>query len=172
MLGLKHNINFLVDYDPEWAMRFARESQLTADVLGSFAKGIEHCGSTAVMGMRAKPITDILVGVAPFEDWAACKVPLESLEYDYAAHAGVPGHHIFGRGRDATERTHLVHVVAFLGDEWRSGLAFRNALRADEGLRTAYVVEKERASSAVPEGRARYNELKQPFLDQVKAGLF
>ena len=171
MLGLKHNINFLVDYDPEWATEFARESQRIADVLGSFVEGIEHYGSTAVMGMRAKPIIDILVGVAPLEDWEACKAPLESLGYDYAAHAGVPGHHIFGRGRDTTERTHLVHVVAFLGDEWRFGLALRDALRADEGLRTAYVAEKERAASAAPEGRARYNELKQPFLDRVKASL-
>ena len=96
---------------------------------------------------------------------------IEGLGYDYAAHAGIPGHHIFGRGRDTTERTHLVHVVAFLGDEWRFGLALRDALRADEGLRIAYVAEKERAASAAPEGRARYNELKQPFLDQLKASL-
>jgi GrpB-like predicted nucleotidyltransferase (UPF0157 family) len=47
----------------------------------------------------------------------------------------------------------------------------RDALRTDEGLRTAYVAEKERAASAAPEGRARYNELKQPFLDRVKASL-
>ena len=52
MLGPKHNINSLVDYDPEWAMEFAGESQGIADVLGSFAKGIEHYGSTAVTGMR------------------------------------------------------------------------------------------------------------------------
>jgi GrpB-like predicted nucleotidyltransferase (UPF0157 family) len=75
------------------------------------------------------------------------------------------------RGRDTTERTHLVHVVAFLGDEWRSSLALRDALRTDKGLRTAYVAEKERAALAAPEGRARYNELKQPFLDRVKASL-
>ena len=171
ILGLKHNINFLVGYDPEWAMEFARESQRIAVSLGSFVKGIEHYGSTAVTGMRAKPIIDILVGLAPFEEWEACKAPLEGLGYDYAAHAGIPGHHIFGRGRDTTERTHLVHVVAFLGDEWRFGLALRDALRADEGLRIAYVAEKERAASAAPEGRPRYNELKQPFLDQLKASL-
>jgi GrpB protein len=72
MLGLKHNINFLVDYDPEWATEFARESQRIADVLGSFAKGIEHYGSTAVKGMRAKPIIDILVGLSTitlFDGW-------------------------------------------------------------------------------------------------------
>ncbi|MFC0406785.1 GrpB family protein [Roseomonas elaeocarpi] len=171
MLGLKHNINCLVDYDPAWPTEFARERKRIADALGGLAKGIEHYGSTSVAGMRAKPIIDILIGVAPFEDWEKCKAPLEKLGYDYAAHAGVPGHHIFGRGRDATERTHLAHVVEFSGEEWRSNLALRNALRIDERLRAAYVAEKERAAVAAPEGRARYNALKHDFLVKVKASL-
>jgi len=171
MLGLKHNANILVDYDPEWPIEFARERGRIVNVLGSLAKGVEHYGSTAVQGMRAKPILDILVGVVPFEDWKQCKVPLEGLGYDYAANAGVPGHHIFGRGRDTTERTHLVHVVEFLGHEWRSNLALRDALCSDAKLRIAYAAEKERAAAAAPVGRARYNELKGPFIDQMKASL-
>jgi GrpB-like predicted nucleotidyltransferase (UPF0157 family) len=171
MLGLRHNVNLLVDYDPEWTTEFSRERERIVDAIGGLVKGIEHYGSTAVVGMRAKPIIDILVGVLPFEDWEMCKAPLERLGYDYAANAGVPGHHIFGRGRDTTERTHLVHIVAFLGDEWRSNLALRDALRVDESLRAAYVAAKERAVAAAPEGRAEYNELKRPFIDKVKAGL-
>ena len=121
--------------------------------------------------MRAKPIIDILIGVSPFDYWWACKAPLERLGYDYAANAGVPRHHIFGRGRDTTERTHLVHIVAFLGEEWHSNLALRDALRVDENLRAAYVAEKERAIASAPEGRARYSELKRAFIDRVKADL-
>jgi GrpB-like predicted nucleotidyltransferase (UPF0157 family) len=172
MLGLKHNVNVLVDYDPEWALEFSRESARIAVALGDPAKGIEHYGSTAVAGMRAKPIIDILVGIVALEEWEACKAPLEKIGYDYAAHGGVPGHHIFGRGRDTTERTHLVHVVTFLGKAWCSNLALRDELRADEKLRAAYVAEKERAAAAAPNGRAKYNELKQAFLDAVKACLF
>jgi GrpB-like predicted nucleotidyltransferase (UPF0157 family) len=171
MLGLKHNVNLLADYDPEWAVEFSSESNRIANALGGLAKGIEHYGSTAVIGMRAKPIIDILIGVAPFDDWRACQAPLERLGYDYAANAGVQRHHIFGRGRDSTERTHLVHIVAFLGEEWHSNLALRDALRVDENLRAAYVAEKERAIAAAPEGRARYNELKRSFIDRVKADL-
>jgi GrpB-like predicted nucleotidyltransferase (UPF0157 family) len=171
MLGLKHNVNLLADYDPEWAVEFSRESNRIANALGALAKGIEHYGSTAVIGMRAKPIIDILIGVAPFNDWRACRAPLERLGYDYAAKAGVPRHHIFGRGRDTTERTHLVHIVAFLDEEWHSNLALRDALRVDENLRAAYIAEKERAIAAAPQGRARYNELKRSFIDRVKADL-
>lgn len=132
--------------------------------VGDVARGIEHYGSTAVAGLRAKPIIDVLLGVAPLEDWIKCKAPLESLGYDYAEHAGVPGHFIFGRGRDRSERTHLVHVVEFDGESWRSNLAFRDALRADESLRADYLRTKEQAAAVAQEGRAKYNELKHTFI--------
>lgn len=171
MLGLKKNLNLLVDYDPLWEAAFIDERNRLARALGDIAKGIEHYGSTAVPGMRAKPILDILVGVSPLDDWVRCKVPLESLGYDYAANAGIPGHFIFGRGRDSTERTHLVHVVEFLGEEWRSNLALRDALRRDASLRARYLEVKERAVAVSPQSRVRYNELKGPFLAGIKADL-
>jgi GrpB-like predicted nucleotidyltransferase (UPF0157 family) len=171
MLGLKKNLNLLVDYDPLWEDAFIVEREHLTSALGDIAKGIEHYGSTAVPGMRAKPILDILVGVSPFDDWAKCRSPLETLGYDYAANAGVPNHHVFGRGRDSTERTHLVHVVEFLREEWCSNLALRDALRRDESLRAKYLEVKERAVVTSPEGRVRYNELKGPFLARIKADL-
>ena len=169
MLGLKHNVNLLVDYDPQWETDFLNERERIANALGDKIHGIEHYGSTAVKGMRAKPILDILIGVSPLDAWEKCKAPLEQLGYDYAANAGVAGHHIFGRGRDMTERTHLVHVVEFRGESWRSNLAFRDALRTDPRLRAAYVQEKERIIASFPKGRAKYNEQKSIFLAAAKA---
>jgi GrpB-like predicted nucleotidyltransferase (UPF0157 family) len=171
MLGLKHNVNLLVDYDADWPRLFLEEQTRIAKALGVVAKAIEHYGSTAVPCMRAKPILDIMVGVDPLEDWEKCRVPLEKLGYDYAETAGVPGHHIFGRGRDRTERTHLVHVVKYLGTSWTTGLALRDRLRRDPQLCAEYVREKERAVAAAPEGRARYNEIKGPYLESVTARL-
>jgi GrpB-like predicted nucleotidyltransferase (UPF0157 family) len=171
MLGLKNGTNALVDYDPDWPAEFERERNRLASALAGVAIGIEHYGSTAVPGMRAKPILDILVGVAPLENWQLGHDPLLALGYDYAENAGVPGHYIFGRGRDATERTHLVHVVEHLGHSWRTNLAFRDALRADTDLRDAYAEEKERAVAAAPVGRGRYNELKGAFIAAAKARL-
>jgi GrpB-like predicted nucleotidyltransferase (UPF0157 family) len=83
----------------------------------------------------------------------------------------VPGHYIFGRGRDVTERTHLVHVVEHLGQSWRSNLALRDALRNDADLRGAYIAEKERAVAAAPIGRGKYNELKGALIEAAKARL-
>jgi len=167
MIGLKHNQNLLVNYDPAWPLLFEKERDRLQSVLLSIPRGIEHYGSTAVPGLSAKPIIDILMGVLPLNDWVQCKQPLESLGYDYAEHAGVPGHYIFGRGRDLSERTHLVHIVEFNGRSWRFNLAFRDALRANRNLREEYLIAKQAASNMAPEGRAKYNELKQAFFDKV-----
>jgi len=167
MIGLKHNQNLLVDYDPEWPFLFEKERDRLQSVLLSIPRGIEHYGSTAVPGLQAKPIIDILIGILPLNDWVRCKQPLESLGYDYAEHAGVPEHYIFGRGRDLNERTHLVHIVEFNGLSWQFNLAFRDALRANRNLREEYLIAKLAASTLAPEGRAKYNQLKQVFFDKV-----
>ena len=150
MLGLKHGVNLLVEHDPAWATAFEAEKIRIQSAVKDVALGVEHYGSTAVIGLRAKPILDILLGVIPLDNWIKCKRPLESLGYDYAENAGVPGHHIFGRGRDRSERTHFVHVVEFRGESWRSNLAFRDALRADELLRAEYVRIREPRQLLLP----------------------
>ena len=170
-LGLKHNQNLLVAHDPRWGAAFEAERTRLAQALGATAHAIEHYGSTSVAGLPAKPILDILVGVRPLSDWVKCHDPLLQLGYDYAEHAGIQGHHIFGRGRDRSERTHLVHVVEFGSDSWVSNLAFRNALRSDAQLREHYLALKTEAVATAPEGRAAYNAQKQAFIAAVKARL-
>lgn len=170
-LGLRHGANRLVPHDPRWATDFAAEKARLAAVLPPLVRSIEHYGSTAVPGLAAKPILDILVGLDRLEDWQLCHDPLLSLGYDYAAHAGVPGHVIFGRGRDSSERTHLVHLVEWGADSWTSNLAFRDALRSDAGLRARYEALKHAAIAAAPEGRPAYNALKSAGIAQMKAEL-
>jgi GrpB-like predicted nucleotidyltransferase (UPF0157 family) len=165
-LGLKANLNLLVPYDPLWPAAFEEEKARLANALGPVAKGIEHYGSTAVPGLCAKPILDIMVGISPLSEWEPCRPALVALGYDYAEGAGVPGHYIFGRGRDRSERTHLVHVVEYQGESWRACLAFRDALRRDTSLRESYAQEKERAAAAAPGNRAAYNQQKSPFISE------
>lgn len=109
MIGLKHKQNFLAAYDPEWPYFFNEERNRLQSVLWSISRNIEHHGSTAIPQLPAKPIIDILVGILPLDKWIECKKPLESPGYEYAEHAGVPGHYIFGRGKiKAKERTWFI----------------------------------------------------------------
>ncbi len=171
MLGLARNSNLLVPYSPQWPRLFDIERQRLSAAIGDMVEAIEHYGSTAVPGLAAKPILDILVGVRPLARWQDCHDPLLALGYDYAADAGVPGHYIFGRGRDREERTHLLHLVEFGGPSWTPNLLFRDALRDDAILRAAYLAEKQRAIAIAAGSRVAYNAAKGAFIAGAKARL-
>jgi GrpB-like predicted nucleotidyltransferase (UPF0157 family) len=75
----------IVPYNPDWPARFEEERASLAEAIGLWATGgIHHVGSTAVPGLDAKPILDILVGVEGLESSRACFDPLRELDYLYA----------------------------------------------------------------------------------------
>jgi GrpB-like predicted nucleotidyltransferase (UPF0157 family) len=120
--GLAQGTVQLAEWTPRWAELFAEEAARLRAALGDLAVGIEHYGSTSVPGLVAKPLLDILVGGPDATDPAPYIAMLAPLGYDYAAHAGVPDHLVFGRG---TARTHLVHVVRHGGEAWHSPAPWR-----------------------------------------------
>ncbi len=65
--GLEPGAIVLAPHDPAWAARFRREAAIIRQALGSHALAVEHVGSTAVPGLVAKPIIDILVVVEDSE---------------------------------------------------------------------------------------------------------
>ena len=159
-LGLEAGVNRLADYNPLWPRAFADEAMLIGSALGPLAVAIEHCGSTAVPGLRAKPIIDLLIGVADIDDGLRMIEPMASLGYDYAGGQGIPEHHIFGRG---AVRTHLAHIVVHGGGQWKRCLAFRNRLRADPRVRLEYQALKQRLSDDAA-SRAAYTAGKSEFV--------
>src|SRR5947207_11233689 len=71
----------LVDYDPEWPQRFAREAARIRAALGPAALLLEHAGSTSVPGLAAKPIIDIILVVPDTTDEDAYVPALEAAGY-------------------------------------------------------------------------------------------
>jgi GrpB-like predicted nucleotidyltransferase (UPF0157 family) len=160
-LGLEAGANRLVEHNPLWARAFAEEAARLAAALGPAALAIEHYGSTAVPGLRAKPILDLQVGVALIGHGLAFVEPMAALGYDYAGSQGIPDHHIFGRG---VARTHLVHVVIYGSEPWARTLRFRDRLRADAALRMAYETLKTGLADAAL-SRAAYTAGKTEFIE-------
>ena len=162
--GLAHGTVQLAEWTPRWAELFRAEASRLRVALGNLAVAIEHYGSTSVPGLVAKPILDILVGGLEAKVPSPYIQALTPLGYDYAEHAGVPDHFVFGRG---TARTHLVHVVRYGGDAWHRGLAFRDALRRDAGLRDAYGALKHELAGRHGAERSRYTTEKGVFIERV-----
>ena len=97
-LGLPQDQNRLAASNPDWPLAFEAEAARLKASLGPFVIAIEHYGSTSVPGLAAKPILDLLVGVAGLADVPAWASVMAGLGYEDRGREVVPGHHIFGRG--------------------------------------------------------------------------
>ena len=163
-LGLEGGKVRLRASDPRWPQLFEAERRRLEPAIGPLILGIEHFGSTAIPGIRAKPILDILVGLARFEDGPLLVEPLAALGYDYAGAEMVRNDHLFGLGQP---RAMLLHAVEHGGYHWTRNLRFRDALRADPELAARYEALKLDLALRFADRRADYTAAKQAFIDAI-----
>lgn len=156
----------VVPYDPTWVDRFKAESASLARLLGPWRRGpIEHVGSTAVPGLCAKPVIDVMVGVSSLTASLPAKQVLADAGYQYSAYqADVM--HWFCKPSFAL-RTHHIHLVPFESDLWFHRLAFRDALRTESGLATEYAELKLELARTFEFEREAYTAAKAPFVARV-----
>lgn len=150
-----------------WQAAFADEAAVLDAHLGPWLTGpVEHIGSTAVPGLPAKPIVDML---APVADLAAARdaIPvLERLGYRHADHRPQEALWFYRQpGDDYATRTHQVHLTTHGSDLWRERVAFRDALRADTRLRDDYAALKNRLATGA--GLPEYTAGKREFVAAV-----
>lgn len=164
--GLTPGSVVLAEHNPQWAVLYEEEAARLREALGSVVLGMEHYGSTSIPGIKAKPIIDILVGVRRLDDALDHIAAMSAIGYDYAADAGVPRHHIFGKG---VARTHIVHFVEYDSDRWHEAVRFRDRLRAEPDEAAAYERLKTELAAMHPNDRAAYTEGKTSFVERVQA---
>jgi GrpB-like predicted nucleotidyltransferase (UPF0157 family) len=156
----------VVPYDPDWPRRFEAERALLEDVLGPWLEGgIHHVGSTAIPGIAAKPIVDMLAGVRDLEEVRAAYEPLAAHGYVHHPHRPGIAHHFAKRSAEG-KTTHGLHLTEPGSDLWRERLVFRDALRADPELAAVYEALKLRLAQGPA---ADYTVSKRPFVAEVLA---
>lgn len=163
-LGLENNVVHLSDYNSLWADLYREEETRITDAVRRLFIDIQHIGSTAIPGIKAKPILDMLAGVAQLENALLCRASLESIGYDYLARAGIANDYVFGKG---IPRTHYLHVVEYGGAKWIDHLCFRDRLRNDPELAQAYERLKEELSGRFSDSHAKYHDAKSKFINEV-----
>ena len=164
----------VVPYDPEWARRFEAERALLERVLARWLEGgIHHIGSTAIPGIAAKAIIDMMAGVRDLEEARAAFDPLGEESYVHAPHRPGIAHHFVKPSRRVPEMTHGLHLTEPGSDLWRERLAFRDALRRDPKLATEYEALKLRLAQEHREDGEAYTAGKRAFVARVlgSAGL-
>ncbi len=156
----------LVDYDSSWPDQFDEIARRLRAILGGdLTLRVEHYGSTAIPGMPAKPVIDVLVEIPSFEEARKRAIPrlnLKSWEYWWYSH-----HMIFIRRREFMgRRTHHIHMAP-RGHEIWSGLAFRDYLRTHPGEALRYAELKRELASRYREDREGYTIAKGAFVHEV-----
>jgi GrpB-like predicted nucleotidyltransferase (UPF0157 family) len=136
----------VVPYDPCWAERYRAEEAVLREALTQFDHAIAHVGSTAVTGLPAKPVIDILVGVPDYDRLREIGVALERVGYrrDVAAEQDEPARKVFRKGpADLRQlRSHHLHLTIRGGHYWCRLLAFRDQLRRDPVAAAEYAAVK------------------------------
>lgn len=154
-------------YDPSWPEIYAGEAQVIRQALGDVLVGIEHVGSTAIPGLAAKPVIDIVVSVMPPLTGA---VPtLEALGYDCRGENGIPGRLFFRKGLIEFKRTHHLNLIEAGHEQWESLLLFRDYLRSQPGDARRYEELKHALAGKFRDNRAAYTKGKAEFIQAVLA---
>ncbi len=161
----------IVDYDPNWPKIFEREKKLILSAVGHIVVKIEHIGSTAIPGLGAKPIVDILVAVNHLKDAGKCIEPLKLIGYEYKPRleADIPERRFFGKGDPLREQHYHLHMVELTSDFWKRHLLFRNYLRTHPEAAREYHKLKQQLASEYGRNREGYTEAKTPFIESIVA---
>ncbi len=163
----------IVPYDPAWPALFAAEAAHLRALVPAWLIGrIEHFGSTAVPGLAAKPIVDMLLEVRSMEDVVQHIAPIlkrEGYEFFWRdRERGLPGiAYAWFIKRDATgRRTHHIHCLEPGSSEWER-LLFRDHLRAHPEVARAYGELKQRIAAEHPDDRVAYANAKTDFVAEA-----
>lgn len=158
----------LEPYNPQWVGQFELERQAIRECIdSSISLIIEHFGSTAIPGLPAKPIIDILIG-APFVHWATIVEALKSMKYIHWEDNPNRDREFLVKGMPpfGTRRSHHVHICEVNGPLWER-LLFRDYLRAHAEDRQAYAKLKEQLASEFPDDRDAYTAGKTQLVAEI-----
>jgi GrpB-like predicted nucleotidyltransferase (UPF0157 family) len=161
VFGLQKNFVRLVSHRKEWDQNFQLESAFLLLALGDYVMSIEHIGSTAVEGIIAKPIIDILVGINDFNEVFKHIPVLEILGYEFRAESGEKERQVFGKGNP---RLFHLHIVRYESANWFYHINFRNILINDPEIRRNYALLKMNLAKKYPTDRMSYTEGKSEFI--------
>jgi len=153
------------EYDPAWPGEFVRLRDRAQDALGEVAIGIEHVGSTAVPGLPAKDLIDMVVVIEWEDDLPEAISRLEAIGYEARGSLGVEGREAFWWPEG--EKRHHLYVSPKTSAELQAQVAFRDLLLSDPALAQDYVELKRELAERFRDDRSGYTEGKTEFIESA-----
>ena len=152
-------------YDPAWANRFVELGESLRAAMGEIALRIDHIGSTSVVGLAAKPISDIQISVRSFEPFTRILHPLQALGYRWEADNPAKTKRYFREPLGQLE----IHVHVRLAGSYceQHALLFRDYLRSNRQDCTAYGDLKLELARKFSDDREAYQIAKSDFIWEI-----
>jgi GrpB-like predicted nucleotidyltransferase (UPF0157 family) len=155
----------LVPHSPVWAEMARSETARLKAVLGDNLLTVHHIGSTAIPGIKAKPIVDLMPIVADLVTLDAREQEVAALGYEWMGEFGLPGRRYCRLNDPVTgKRKFQLHCYEDGAGESLRHVAFRDYLRAHPEIARAYEAQKERAASLHPDDVLKYNDAKNDWI--------
>ena len=152
-------------YSSEWISKFEIEKKFLLRIIGQWLCGtVEHVGSTAVPGLIAKPVIDIMFGVKTLEGSKPAIDILVKNGYQYFPYKAEVMHWFCKPSDDF--RTHHLHLVPFERPLWQERIQFRDLLRSNLAVAANYAALKQELAAKYKDDRETYTKLKWPFIQR------
>ncbi len=158
----------VVPPDPRWPGMFHEEAECLRHALGAAAVALHHIGSTAIPGVHAKPIIDILIEATSPTDIESRNPAMEGIGYEPMGEFGLPGRRYFRKGNPAGVRTHHAHAYAVGHPDIARHLAFRDFMTAHPDWAKRYSDLKRELAAAHPGDIEAYMDGKDPFIQDAE----
>ncbi len=149
-------------YNEAWPQAFTEEAKLIKEVMGSVLLKIHHIGSTAVPGLAAKPIIDMMPEVSSLLLLDELSTQMAKIGYEAKGEFGIQGRRYYRKG--GLNRTHQIHAFQEGDKHIIRHLAFRDYLRAHKSVADEYGRLKTDIADRCNNDIERYCDEKDPFI--------
>ncbi|MEI5908756.1 GrpB family protein [Bacillus spongiae] len=170
MIGVNKGDVTLVPHSKKWGKLFDKEKNLLYSLIGKHTIEIQHIGSTAISGIYAKPIIDIMIGVQSIADIEMFDQNLlKTHGYFHLQRVRMNGKVVFAKFMDLENltKTHILHIVEYNGDWWNKHISFRNYLRENSEAAREYEELKLSLALKYPHDERTYTDKKKRFVDEI-----
>jgi GrpB-like predicted nucleotidyltransferase (UPF0157 family) len=157
----------IVDYDPAWPILYEKEKKQILEAVGKKILAIEHIGSTAVPGLGAKPIIDIMAGVHGQIEADECLTLLEKIGYTDVTPEPDNSEWFYCLGKGRHSVGYHLHLVKFPSNRWNKQLFFRDYLRGHPDVAEKYFKLKKELSEKYRSDRVGYTDAKTAFIEKI-----
>ncbi len=162
-MGIEKGKVKLENYNNDWSNEFQKEKVELEKLLGNIAKSIEHIGSTAIIGIKAKPVIDIAIGVDNFQDF----LDIQDKFKDYTLKIDLDNDEVLIKKGTEKNTTHFIHLMEITSKRYIESIIFRDYLNKYDNYKEEYQKLKEDLAIKYADDRPSYTKSKNSFINET-----